>query len=203
GVLDRGFDVERVAGARVDARLHHDAVGLTLGGAPGHPAQEPVDGVLLGRLVEGELIVVAVESVAAVAEPVRPWHQHGAVSAVADRLERVGLEHVAPAVAVGADAAADLDDGRALLAVDDLELLAGGRRWHAVRLPSRVVRPLSFCGGPSRAAGGALVAAPRRPRRSRPGGPPRDSPAARAGCAGAPARRRSGRPAVLRCPGAR
>ena len=40
--------------------------------------------VLLGGLVEGELVVVAVELVAAVAEPVRPGHQHGAVGAVAD-----------------------------------------------------------------------------------------------------------------------
>jgi hypothetical protein len=47
------------------------------------------------------------------------------VGRIADRIDRVGLEDVTVTVEVFADAGADLDDRRTLLAVGELELLAG------------------------------------------------------------------------------
>jgi hypothetical protein len=55
--------------------LHHDSVFFALGGGPGDPADEAVDRILLRHVVEGELVVAAVEAVAAVLYPVRPWDQ--------------------------------------------------------------------------------------------------------------------------------
>jgi N-acetylmuramoyl-L-alanine amidase len=55
------------------------------------------------------------------------------VAAVADRVKRIGVEDGAAGDLVLADAPADLDDRRPLLAVDDLELLSrGGRRGQRV-----------------------------------------------------------------------
>ena len=60
-VLDGELERERVAGLRVERVLHHHPVRLALADRPGGPADEAVDRVLLGRIVERELVVLPVE----------------------------------------------------------------------------------------------------------------------------------------------
>ena len=56
--------------------LHHHPVLRAVAGDPRTPADEAVDRVLLLDVVEGELVVLAVEAVAAVLNPVRPRDQN-------------------------------------------------------------------------------------------------------------------------------
>ena len=78
---------------------------------------------MLGRLAQRQLMLDALEAVAAVGEPVWPRDQRRSMRAVADVLDRVGLQHLPLADGVFAHAGADLDDRGALLAASDLELL--------------------------------------------------------------------------------
>jgi hypothetical protein len=73
--------------------------------------EKPVDGVVFLRFGEGDLVVGPVKAVPAVTEAIRPRDQGSAVGAVAHRFLCVGLQHVAVTDAIGANAAADLDDG--------------------------------------------------------------------------------------------
>src|SRR5215208_3966777 len=71
-ILDAERQTERVAGPRMQHVLHHDPVLRALGGDPGGPADEPVDGVLLLEVVDRELVVLSVEAVAAILDSVGP-----------------------------------------------------------------------------------------------------------------------------------
>ena len=55
---------------------------------------------------------------------------------VAHLIDGVGLQHVDTTHVIGPDAAADLDDDRVLLTVDDLELRAGRPLIHGLPLPA-------------------------------------------------------------------
>ena len=91
-----------------------------------------MEGVALVRLAERYLMIGTVEAVTAVAEAIRPGDQHGAVRAVAHRVDGVGLQDIPIARAIGADPAAHFDDGCPLPGGADLELLPG-RRFHGVQ----------------------------------------------------------------------
>jgi ribokinase len=138
-VGDLHLDGERVSLHRVEACLHDDAIGLSLGELPGPPVQEPVDRVALLRLGQRDLILDAVEAVAAVGEAVGPGDQGSSVGAVADRPDRVALEHGSVPGQVLAHSATDLDDRRSLLAMSDLVLFAGG--WDGHRCPLKLQCP--------------------------------------------------------------
>ena len=75
-VFDAEGQRERVARLRMQRVLHHDPVLRAVAGGPRRPADEAVDRVLLLDVVEGELVVLAVEAVAAVLNPVRPRDQN-------------------------------------------------------------------------------------------------------------------------------
>ena len=112
---------------------HRDARLVVGTRRPRPPPPEPVDGVALPGLGERDLVLGAVPRVPAVGETVGPGHQRRAVRAVAGRLDRVGLQHLDAVDVVGAHAAADLDHGRAVGPVRDLELLT--RRHEHARPP--------------------------------------------------------------------
>jgi hypothetical protein len=80
-------------------------------------------------------MVLPVEAVAAVGEPVGPGNQRGAVSSIAHLLDRVGLQHRPAGDRVLAYAPSDLDDHGSLLAKDDLELLTRRYASHASTSP--------------------------------------------------------------------
>ena len=65
------------------------------------------------------------ELVRAVLDPIRPRQQHLAPARGAHLVGSVAVEQLATACGVRAEPAADLDDDRPLVAVDELELLAG------------------------------------------------------------------------------
>ena len=130
-VLDAEREREGIAGLVVDRVLHHDAVLLARGDRPGCPAHEAMNGVVVLRLGQGELVPPPVELVAPVLQPVRPWGQHLAAPGGARRVERVAVEEIPAACRVRAEAAADLDHHGPLVGVDELELLTRG--WLSVR----------------------------------------------------------------------
>lgn len=136
-VVDLHIQQERVPLERVEGRSHDNLVLGLAHRLPGSPMQEAVDGVVLVRFGEGDLIVCPVETVAAVTEPIGPRDQRGAVGAVAHRLQRIGLQHVPITGTVAADAAADLDDRDLLISVADYILPTGWRVRHDVS-PFRV-----------------------------------------------------------------
>ena len=85
-----------------------------------------MDGVVLFGFGERHGVVGAVEAVGAVGDPVGPWDKRGPVFPVAHGVDGVRVENGPVANRVFADAPADLDDGRLLIAVSDLELCS---RW--------------------------------------------------------------------------
>ena len=75
-VFDAEGQRERVARLRMQRVLHHDPVLRAVAGGPRPPADEAVDRVLLHDVVEGKLVLLAVEAVEAVLNPVRPRDQN-------------------------------------------------------------------------------------------------------------------------------
>ena len=71
-------------------------------------------------------MVLAVEAVAAVLNPVRPRDQNLPAARAAHLIRPVAVEQLAAVERVLPQSAADLHDDRPLVAVDDLDLLAGG-----------------------------------------------------------------------------
>src|SRR5277367_1920851 len=129
-IRDVYIEGERVAVEGVQPRPHDDAIGRTLHRPPGTPAQEAMDRVVLRRLGQRHLGVDTLEAIAAVRKTVGPGDQRSTVSAVADLVEGIWIEHRSARDRVLANPTTDLDDARPLLAVHDLELLARRRdRW--------------------------------------------------------------------------
>ncbi len=126
-VLDREARAERVAGLRVEHVLEHDPALLALADPPAGPADEAVDRVARLELVERQLLLLPVELVGAVLDPVRPRDQHLPAAGGDLPVGGVGVEQLTAARGVRPQAAAHLDDDGALVAVGDLELLAGRR----------------------------------------------------------------------------
>src|SRR5262252_4271408 len=67
---------EGVARLWMEDVFHHGPVWLALCGGPGGPADEAVDCIAVLRLVQRELVALAVELVAAILQPVRPRDQY-------------------------------------------------------------------------------------------------------------------------------
>src|SRR5512142_2440084 len=169
-VVDLHVERERVSRQREQGGGHDDPVTVLFDGLPGTPAQEAVDGVVLVRFGEGDLVVRSSEAVAAVGETVGPGNQRGAMGAVAHLPGRVGLQHVTVARAVAADAAADLDDRRVLVTGADLELPAGRCECHDV--PFRWMPRTGWVARSTAVAGGGRGRTRPRPN-GRAGQPPR------------------------------
>src|SRR5512142_1554201 len=187
-VVDLHLEGERVARLREQGGGYDDPVRLLFDGMPGAPAQEAVDGVVLVRFGEGDLVVRSLEAVVAVGETVGPGDQRGAVRAVAHLPGRVGLQHVAVTRPVAADAAADLDDRRVLVTGADLELPAGRCECHDV--PFRWMPRTGWVARSTAVAGGGRGRTGPRPN-GRAGQPPR-RPARPGGSPGAPGGGRCG-----------
>ena len=83
-----------------------------------------MNSVVLVRLSERGLEVTAVPFEAPVGQAVGPGNQRRPMRAVADRIERIGVEHRPIADEVLPNPAADLDNRRRLLTVSDFVLLA-------------------------------------------------------------------------------
>ncbi len=130
GVLDLDVEEERVSLEWVQPGRHQHPVRFVLDGLPVPPPQEAVDGVILVRFGQGNLVFVPVERIGSVGEPVGPRDQGCAVCAVAHRIERVGLEDVPVAHGVLADSAADLHDGGPVRTRGDVELFTGRGEAH-------------------------------------------------------------------------
>jgi hypothetical protein len=110
------------------------------------------------RLVEGELVGRPVEVVAAVLDPVRPRDEKLSAPERTDLELAVPVEDRPPAGLVGADAPADGDDDRTLVARGELDLRAGwsgavnrgsGGQERAPRSTSRrsQIAPATFASG--------------------------------------------------------
>ena len=112
---------------------------------PGGPPHQAVAGVLQRRLAEAELEVRALEGVLAVPDPVGPGHQHLTATGAAYLVVGVAGHDVGAVDAVGAQAAAHLDDGGLLGTVPKGPLLAAGRGRHALTLALGA----SSCGSPT------------------------------------------------------
>jgi hypothetical protein len=108
----------------MEAVLHDDSAGLALGDRPSSPADEAVDRIAATRFVKRELVPLALELVAAVLQPVRPWHQDLPSSRGAHLVDPVSIEDVATRCRVLTEAAPDFHDHSALIAEHDLDLLA-------------------------------------------------------------------------------
>jgi hypothetical protein len=97
-----------------------DPVGVVVPAGPVAPAQEPVDGVVLVRLGERDLVVLAAEGVGPVTDPFGPRNQRLPPRTGATILGPIPVEQLDPADAVLTQPTADLDDGGALVAVAEL-----------------------------------------------------------------------------------
>src|SRR6516225_10143449 len=75
-IFDANPERERIARLRVEDVFHHRPVWLALDGGPGGPTDEAVDCIAVLRLVQRELVALAVELVAAILKPVRPRDQY-------------------------------------------------------------------------------------------------------------------------------
>ena len=154
-VLDPEVERERIARARVEAVLERGAIGLSLRNRPLRPADEAVDGVPPLGLVERELVGTALELVRAVLDPVRPRREELAAAGAAELVEPVAVEHRRISEPVTAQTAADTDDDHLLVAVRQLDLLAGraGRFLHARRFDAAAAEgfiPIGRCARRSR-----------------------------------------------------
>ena len=85
-----------------------------------------MDRILLRDVVERELVVLAVEAVAAVLNPVRPRDQNLPAPRAAHLVHPVAVEQLAAVERVLPQAATDLHDDRPLFAMDDLVLSTRG-----------------------------------------------------------------------------
>ena len=114
-----------------------------------------MDGVPPLGLVERELEGTALELVRAVLDPVRPRREDLAAAGAAELVEPVAVEHRRIAEPVTAQTTADADDDRPLVAVRELDLLAGraGRFLHARRFDAAAAEgfiPIGRCARRSR-----------------------------------------------------
>ena len=116
---------KRIAGLRMQHQAERHGVGRALARLQRLPAYEPVNGASHADVVDRQLVMLAAVLVGAVLDPVRPRRQHLAATGLAQFVRGVPVEHFALADRVAAQAAADLHDRRALVAVPKLELLAG------------------------------------------------------------------------------
>src|SRR5436305_1679005 len=112
---------------------------LLLDCLPRLPAQEAVDRVALLRFAQIELESLTAELVGTVLQPIRPWDERRAARAVAHLVLRVGVEHFALTVCIGAHAAPHLHDHSSLLACGDLELAARWTDRHGATPPGGVI----------------------------------------------------------------
>ena len=135
---------------------HDHPVGIPFGHLPRHPANQAVDGILLGRVVERELVPPSVELVAAVLDPVGPRDQHLAPPRAAHPVERIAVEQIAARPGVLSEAAPDLDDHGPLVGVRELDLVPARRDRGSARWSSR----RCFQPGGARATGGSPAAYP-------------------------------------------
>ena len=146
---------ERVAGARAEDVLHGHPIRPSLNGGPGDPAHEAMDRVAQLRLVERDLVLGAIERVAAVPQPVRPGHQHLAAPGACHVVRSVAVQDLASVQDDRAEPAADLDDDHPVPARGDLVLLAAGRD-----AGGGCRRALAHRGHPDACPDGAPTAAP-------------------------------------------
>src|SRR4051794_24853879 len=91
---------------------------------PGHPANEPMNGVVLFRFRQRQLEVVSLPRPLAVLYAVGPWHERLSARAVAHRVDVVAIEDRCTTDVVRAKTTTNRDDHRVLLAVADLQLLS-------------------------------------------------------------------------------
>src|SRR3954467_13229079 len=91
---------------------------------PGHPANEPMNGVVLFRFRQRQLGVLSVPRPLAILHAVGPWHERLSARAVAHRVDVVAVEHRCTTDIVGAETTSDRHHRRVLLAVADLQLLS-------------------------------------------------------------------------------
>ena len=145
-VIHAAGQLERPAGLRRQLVGGGGEVGSRIVNVPPCPAHEAVYRRVALDLVDRKLVVVAFEAVAAVRYPVGPRDQHLAPARRADLRVGVSVEHWDAGDVVGAQPAADLDDGRPVRAVPQENLTPRGD-WH--RASAR--RPRSA--GPSVPAG--------------------------------------------------
>ena len=154
-VLDPEIERERIARARVEAVLERGAIDLPLHDRPLRPADEAMNGVPPLGLVERELEGTALELVRAVLDPVRPRREDLSAAGAAELVQPVAVEHRRIAEPVTAQTTADADDDRPLVAVRELDLLAGraGRFLHARRFDAAAAEgfiPIGRCARRSR-----------------------------------------------------
>ncbi len=126
-VLDRHDDAVRVALLGGDRGGEHRTVGLVgLDGEVG-PADQAVQGVLAGRLGEGELLLRTVERVATVDDAVRPRREDGSAEHRTDLVGVEGHHEVASLVPEGAERCADRGDVGGVPVGGDRQLRSGQR----------------------------------------------------------------------------
>src|SRR4029078_371128 len=119
--------------------FHRDPIWLALDDGPGRPANQAVDCVMALRLTRRELLTLPVEIVRAVLQSVWPRNQHLTSAGRTHFVCAVSVDKVPAAYGVGAEAAANLDDHRLLIAGDNCNLLA---RWRDHRSPPVRIKQL-------------------------------------------------------------
>ncbi len=138
GVADLGGQRHRPAGLRRDPRRQGDRVRGPVDDVVEGVAQQAVDGVAGGRLVQRELLGCALPGPPTTRSAVRPGHEHGAGAARGAAVEREGLDVGQAVRGERAQARADLRHDRADLARGDLVLLAGeGKGSHVAHANAR------------------------------------------------------------------
>jgi hypothetical protein len=141
---DRVGDVHeqgrRPARLRWDDVLPGDPVVVPLGDVPLDPASQTVAGISPSGLGQRQLLVDAVEAIAAAVDPVRPWHK-GLTAATGRPLE-LGetVDDRLPVEGAGAQSGGHGDGDRLAVAVRDADLLA--RRRPRCELPGAGPRRL-------------------------------------------------------------
>ena len=135
-VGDRDGEPMRVAGLGGHLGLEHRAGGRGLGDGEVGPGDEAVQGVAAVGLRERELLLDALEGVAAVDDAVRPRHEHGAAEERADRVGREGHDEVAAVGGERAEARADGGDLGDVPTGLETDLGTGQRSAHPAILPN-------------------------------------------------------------------
>src|SRR5262245_29830984 len=119
--------------------FHRDPIWLALDDGPGRPANKAVDCVMALRLIQRELVVPPVEIVRSILQSVWPGNQHLTSAGRAHFVCAVSVDKVPAAYGVRAEATANLDNHRLLIASDNCNLLT---RWRDHRSPPVRIKQL-------------------------------------------------------------
>src|ERR687890_933902 len=180
GVVDRGGQPERVAGAGLDDGADGHRVVPALEDAPGLPADQTVHRGGLVRAGQLQLQVTATPAPPALADAVGPGQQHPAAAAAGHRARGVAVEQLAVTDGQRAHGAAAQVDGQPGVAGGDLDVGGLGRgpgSAHGSTPPHRGGAPSVRDGrsrretasriSPGRAPARRTASRRRRPRRGR------------------------------------